>query len=93
MGALYYVAGACGFTSGLVNVTTELSLEMEESLALGNYDNAMRIWQQIKPLRICADVTTPTMFRRSKKQWPKLVFVSAQSAPRSQNYPKQNEAK
>ncbi|MEZ4676534.1 MAG: dihydrodipicolinate synthase family protein [Caldilineaceae bacterium] len=45
----YYVAGACGFTSGLVNVTTELSLEMEESLALGNYDNAMRIWQQIKP--------------------------------------------
>jgi 4-hydroxy-tetrahydrodipicolinate synthase len=45
----YYVAGACGFTSGLVNVTTELSLEMQESLALGNYDNAMRIWQQIKP--------------------------------------------
>ncbi|MCB0063040.1 MAG: dihydrodipicolinate synthase family protein [Caldilineaceae bacterium] len=45
----YYVAGACGFTSGLVNVTPELSLEMQESLKLGNYDNAMRIWQQIKP--------------------------------------------
>lgn len=45
----YYIAGACGFTSGLVNVTTELSLEMQESLDLGNYDNAMRIWQQIKP--------------------------------------------
>lgn len=45
----YYVAGACGFTSGLVNVTTEFSLEMQESLALGNYDNAMRVWQQIKP--------------------------------------------
>ncbi len=45
----YYVAGACGFTSGLVNVTTHLSLEMQESLTIGNYDNAMRIWQQIKP--------------------------------------------
>ncbi len=45
----YYVAGACGFTSGLVNVTASLSLEMQESLNLGNYDNAMRIWQQIKP--------------------------------------------
>ncbi len=45
----YYVAGACGFTSGLVNVTTGLSLEMQESLSLGNYDNAMRIWQTIKP--------------------------------------------
>lgn len=45
----YYVAGARGFTSGLVNVTTHLSLEMQESLELGNYDNAMRIWQQIKP--------------------------------------------
>ncbi len=45
----YAVAGACGFTSGLVNVTTHLSLEMQESLTLGNYDNAMRIWQRIKP--------------------------------------------
>lgn len=45
----YNVAGACGFTSGLVNVTTHLSLEMQESLEFGNYDNAMRIWQQIKP--------------------------------------------
>lgn len=45
----YFVAGACGFTSGLVNVTTALSLEMQESLIMGNFDNAMRIWQQIKP--------------------------------------------
>ncbi|MCB0064444.1 MAG: dihydrodipicolinate synthase family protein, partial [Caldilineaceae bacterium] len=45
----YFVAGACGFTSGLVNVAPELSLEMQESLVMGNYDNAMRIWQQIKP--------------------------------------------
>lgn len=45
----YFVAGACGFTSGLVNVTTTLSLEMQESLLMGNYDNAMRIWQKIKP--------------------------------------------
>ncbi|MCB0121332.1 MAG: dihydrodipicolinate synthase family protein [Caldilineaceae bacterium] len=45
----YFVAGACGFTSGLVNIITDLSLEMQESLIMGNYDNAMRLWQQIKP--------------------------------------------
>lgn len=45
----YAVAGSCGFTSGLVNVTTTLSLEMQESLVMGNYDNAMQLWQQVKP--------------------------------------------
>ena len=45
----YAVAGSCGFTSGLVNVTTALSLEMQESLVMGNYDNAMQLWQQVKP--------------------------------------------
>ena len=45
----YAVAGSCGFTSGLVNVTTQISLEMQESLVMGNYDNAMQLWQQVKP--------------------------------------------
>lgn len=45
----FFVAGAVGFTSGLVNVTTDLSLAMQGSLTGGDYSNAMRIWQQIKP--------------------------------------------
>lgn len=45
----FYVAGAVGFTSGLVNLTTAPSLEMHQSLTSGDYANAMRIWGAIKP--------------------------------------------
>lgn len=45
----YWPAGACGFTSGLVNVTTAPSLAMQDALEAGNYPRALEIWAQIKP--------------------------------------------
>ena len=45
----YWPAGACGFTSGLVNVVTHYSLEMQASLEAGNYARAMQVWAKIKP--------------------------------------------
>jgi 4-hydroxy-tetrahydrodipicolinate synthase len=45
----FWVAGAKGFTSGLVNVTTTPSLNMLAALNAGDYPVAMTIWAQIKP--------------------------------------------
>lgn len=45
----YWPGGACGFTSGLVNVTTHYSLAMQSALENGDYAQAMDIWVQIKP--------------------------------------------
>ncbi|MEZ4862461.1 MAG: dihydrodipicolinate synthase family protein [Caldilineaceae bacterium] len=44
----FAVAGARGFTSGLVNVAPALSLTMQTALTGGDYAGAMHIWQQIK---------------------------------------------
>lgn len=45
----FAAGGSCGFTSGLVNVTTELSLEMQAALEVGDMDRAMRIWHIVQP--------------------------------------------
>ncbi len=45
----FWVGGAQGFTSGLVNVTTTPSLAMLAALNAGDYAQAMTIWAQIKP--------------------------------------------
>ena len=45
----FWVGGAQGFTSGLVNLTPHLSLEMQTALEAGNYPRAMELWAQIKP--------------------------------------------
>ncbi|MCX6049785.1 MAG: dihydrodipicolinate synthase family protein [Chloroflexi bacterium] len=45
----FWVGGAQGFTSGLVNLTTHLSLEMQAALEAGNYPRAMALWAQVKP--------------------------------------------
>jgi 4-hydroxy-tetrahydrodipicolinate synthase len=45
----FWVGGAQGFTSGLVNLTTQPSLALLAALNAGNYPQAMRIWAQIKP--------------------------------------------
>lgn len=45
----FWPGGATGFTSGLVNLTTEYSLGMLEALNAGNYVDAMSIWNAIRP--------------------------------------------
>lgn len=45
----YWVAGAQGFTSGLVNVAPQLSLSMLDHLRSGRYDAAMDVWRRVKP--------------------------------------------
>lgn len=45
----FAVAGAQGFTSGLVNLTPRLSLAMQAALEAGNYARAMDIWARVKP--------------------------------------------
>lgn len=45
----FAVGGAQGFTSGLVNITTDLSLRMQSCLEGGDYPGAMAIWAQVKP--------------------------------------------
>jgi len=45
----FWVGGARGFTSGLVNVAPALSLTMQHALEAGDYGAAMQIWHQIKP--------------------------------------------
>ena len=45
----FAVAGSHGFTSGLVNLTPRLSLEMQAALVAGHYPKAMDIWAKIKP--------------------------------------------
>ncbi len=45
----FWMGGARGFTSGLVNVQAAQSLEMLGCLQAGNYAGAMHIWAQVKP--------------------------------------------
>ncbi|MFH8486934.1 dihydrodipicolinate synthase family protein [Streptomyces longisporoflavus] len=45
---VYWAAGATGFTSGLVNVAPEVSLNMLESLRAGDYPAAMEVWERIR---------------------------------------------
>jgi 4-hydroxy-tetrahydrodipicolinate synthase len=45
----FWVGGAQGFTSGLVNLTSRLSLEMQAALEQGAYGRAMDIWAHVKP--------------------------------------------
>ncbi|GGZ47821.1 dihydrodipicolinate synthase family protein [Streptomyces bluensis] len=44
----YFSAGATGFTSGLVNVSPAVSLNMLEALRSGDYPAAMKVWEQIR---------------------------------------------
>jgi 4-hydroxy-tetrahydrodipicolinate synthase len=45
----YWAVGAQGFTSGLANVSPELSLSMFGALTKGDYPEAMDIWARIRP--------------------------------------------
>ena len=45
----FWMLGAVGFTSGLVNVAPELSLEMLRALRAGDYPAAMRVWEKVRP--------------------------------------------
>jgi len=45
----FWIAGATGFTSGLVNVNPSLSIEMLKSLQQNDLPGAMRIWRLVKP--------------------------------------------
>jgi 4-hydroxy-tetrahydrodipicolinate synthase len=45
----FWLAGARGFTSGLVNVAPELSLAMLAALRAGDFAAAMDVWRKVKP--------------------------------------------
>lgn len=45
----FWPAGALGFTSGLVNVTTGISLAYLDALQTGRWPEVMRIWELIRP--------------------------------------------
>jgi len=45
----FWLGGARGFTSGLVNVQPALSLEMLHCLQAGDYAGAMEVWRRVKP--------------------------------------------
>lgn len=45
----YWAVGATGFTSGLVNVAPGLSLAVLAALRAGDYPEAMRIWELVRP--------------------------------------------
>jgi 4-hydroxy-tetrahydrodipicolinate synthase len=45
----FWVGGARGYTSGLVNVQTTRSLELLASLQAGDYGHAMKVWAELKP--------------------------------------------
>lgn len=45
----FWIVGARGFTSGLVNVAQSQSLRMLHNLEEGNYQAAMDVWREIKP--------------------------------------------
>lgn len=52
----FAMAGAVGFTSGLVNIVPEKSLAMFECLRGANYARALDIWREIEPFeRLRAD--------------------------------------
>jgi 4-hydroxy-tetrahydrodipicolinate synthase len=44
----YWAVGATGFTSGLVNVSPEVSLSMLHALRAGDYPAAMDVWERIR---------------------------------------------
>lgn len=44
----YFACGATGFTSGLVNVAPEVSVEMLRALREGDYTTAMKVWERIR---------------------------------------------
>lgn len=46
----FWLVGAEGFTSGLVNVDASLSLDMLQALQRGDYPAAMRVWRLVRPL-------------------------------------------
>jgi 4-hydroxy-tetrahydrodipicolinate synthase len=46
---MFWPGGAVGFTSGLVNLTQGLSLEMQEAMQAGDFARAMEIWAQVRP--------------------------------------------
>jgi 4-hydroxy-tetrahydrodipicolinate synthase len=46
----FFVVGAEGFTSGLVNVAPELSLGMLQGLREGNRESVQAIWRKVAPL-------------------------------------------
>jgi 4-hydroxy-tetrahydrodipicolinate synthase len=45
----FWVGGAQGFTSGLVNVNIGPSLDLLSCLQAGDYAGAMKVWAQLKP--------------------------------------------
>jgi 4-hydroxy-tetrahydrodipicolinate synthase len=45
----YWAVGAQGFTSGLANVSPELSLRMHDALSSGDFAYAMETWELIRP--------------------------------------------
>jgi 4-hydroxy-tetrahydrodipicolinate synthase len=45
----FWPGGACGFTSGLVNLTTDFSLGMLVTLEAGDYAQAMSLWNSVRP--------------------------------------------
>jgi len=45
----FWVGGARGFTSGLVNVRPALSLRMLQALRAGDHGGALDVWALIKP--------------------------------------------
>jgi 4-hydroxy-tetrahydrodipicolinate synthase len=45
----FWPGGACGFTSGLVNLTTDYSLSMLVTLEAGDYAQAMTLWNAVRP--------------------------------------------
>jgi 4-hydroxy-tetrahydrodipicolinate synthase len=46
----YWVAGAEGFTSGLVNVVPEVAQQLLARLRAGDLAGAMQVWARVKPL-------------------------------------------
>ena len=46
----FFVLGAEGFTSGLVNVAPEMSLKMLQGLREGNRESVQAIWRKVAPL-------------------------------------------
>jgi 4-hydroxy-tetrahydrodipicolinate synthase len=45
----FWPGGASGYTSGLVNLTTDYSLGMLETLQAGDYAQAMILWNLVRP--------------------------------------------
>lgn len=45
----FWPGGATGFTSGLVNLTTDFSLAMLVTLEAGDYAQAMSLWNTVRP--------------------------------------------